>query len=166
VNLSPIVEVKRTLAGAEKRFQCRLLGGDGRHLAVLWVADAAMHVHGADLPAGTVSFGHFWTDRPYNVYHWVDPGSRRTLGFYFNISDGTRVSPGLLEWRDLVVDVLAVPGAPARVLDEDELPADLPAELRARIDAAASALLGDLPAVTAEVEAASRALHPLAFGAA
>jgi hypothetical protein len=169
VDISPslpsILEVKRTLAGAEKRFQCRLLAADGGHVAVLWVADEAMHVHGVDLPAGTVSFGHFWTDRPYNVYHWVDPGSRRTLGFYFNISDGTRVGPGLLEWRDLVVDVLALPGAPGRVLDEDELPADLPGELRARIEAEAVALLRDLPAVTAEVEAASRALHPLVFGA-
>ena len=67
-----------------------------------------MHVHGVDLPAGTISFGHFWTDRLYNVYHWLD-ADRRTLGFYFNIADRTRIAEAELEWRDLVVDVLATP---------------------------------------------------------
>ena len=73
-DLPAILEIKRTLDGREKRFDCRLLtlAADARHAAVLWVAPAAMHVHGVDLPAGTVSVGHFWTDRPYNVYHWLD----------------------------------------------------------------------------------------------
>jgi len=162
-SLPSIVEVKRTLAGGEKRFQCRLLAGDARHAVVLWVSEAPMHVHGVDLPAGTVSFGHFWSDRPYNVYHWLGP-ARRTLGFYFNVCDSTRIQPGILEWRDLVVDVLALPGGPARVLDEDELPPDLDVETCGRIDAGKAAILGDPAAVMAEIEAASRALYGVAFG--
>jgi predicted RNA-binding protein associated with RNAse of E/G family len=161
--LPPIVEVKRTLAGGEKRFDCRLLAADARHAVVLWVSTQPMHVHGVDLPAGTVSFGHFWADRPYNVYHWID-SARRTVGFYFNVCDSTRITPGLLEWRDLVVDVLALPGAPARVLDEDELPRELDVEIRGRIDAGKAAILVDPAAVIAEIEAASRALYPVAFG--
>jgi len=162
--LGPIVEVKRTLSGSEKRFECRLLAGGPRHAVVLWVSKLPMHVHGVDLPAGTVTFGYFWADRPYNVYHWLDPSSRHTLGFYFNISDSTRIQPGLLEWRDLVVDVIALPHGEARVLDEDELPADLDGELRRRIEVGKAAILGDPAALTGEIEAASRALHALAFG--
>jgi hypothetical protein len=162
--LGTIVEVKHTLAGGEKRFQCRLLSRTARHLAVLWVAPAPMHVHGVDLPAGTVSIGHFWTDRNYNVYHWLS-SDRATVGYYFNIADRTSWTAERLDWRDLVVDVLALPGGRLEVLDEDELPPVVDAEASAHIDAGKAALLDATAAVLAEVEAASRALVPLAFSA-
>jgi hypothetical protein len=156
--LSAILEIKRTLDGREKRFDCRLLtmSADRHHAAVLWVAPAAMHVHGVDLPAGTVSVGHFWTDRPYNVYHWLDPAGE-TLGYYFNICDQTHIEAERIEWRDLTVDVLALPGGRLDVLDEHELPAELPDDVAAQIGAGKGALLGAPAVVMAEVEAASRA---------
>jgi hypothetical protein len=163
--LPTIVEVKHTLAGAEKRFECRLLARTATHLAVLWVAPSAMHVHGVDLPAGTVSIGHFWTDRNYNVYHWLS-SDHSTIGYYFNIADRTSWTAQRLDWRDLAVDVLAMPGGRLEVLDEDELPPDLPADARAHVDAGKAALLGATANVLAEVEVASRALLPLAFGGA
>ena len=156
--LPAVLEIKRTLDGREKRFDCRLLaGGAGdRHAAVLWVAPAAMHVHGVDLPAGTVSVGHFWADRHYNVYHWLDD-ARQTLGYYFNICDQTRIGVGTIEWRDLVVDVLALPGGRLDVVDEHELPAEVPPDVAAHITAGTQAILGAPAAVMAEIEAASRA---------
>ena len=84
--LVPIVEIKRTLAGGEKRFDCLRLAGSARHAVLLWIAREPMHVHGVDLPAGTISFGHFWTDRFYNVYHWVDAAPRPTTGRWGSIS--------------------------------------------------------------------------------
>ncbi len=131
--LPEILELKRTLDGREKRFQCRLIEGDRRQAVVLFVAPAAMHVHGIDLPAGTVTFGHFWTDRLYNVYHWLDARGE-TIGFYFNLADQTVIDDARLEWRDLTLDVLATPAGRLEVLDEDELPADLDATTRARIE--------------------------------
>jgi predicted RNA-binding protein associated with RNAse of E/G family len=162
--LDPVLEVKQTLDGREKRFQCRLLAHDARHAVVLWVAEQPMNVHGVALPAGTVSFGHFWTDRLYNVYHWLD-ASGATLGFYFNIADETRIAPGRIDWRDLTVDVLATPDGRLEVLDEHELPADLDPALRRRIDAGVAAILGAPSAVMAEIERASAALIPIAFAA-
>jgi predicted RNA-binding protein associated with RNAse of E/G family len=161
--LPAILEIKRTLDGREKRFDCRLLAltSDGRHAAVLWVAPAAMHVHGVDLPAGTVSVGHFWADRHYNVYHWLD-GAGKTLGYYFNICDETRIGTGVIEWRDLTVDVLAMPGGRLDVLDEHELPAELAPDVAAHIAAGKAAILGAPAAVMAEIEAASRAALPAA----
>jgi hypothetical protein len=156
--LPAILELKRTLDGREKRFECRLLtlASDRRHAAVLWVAPAAMLVHGVDLPAGTVSVGHFWTDRHYNVYHWLD-GAGETLGYYFNICDQTRIDAERIDWRDLTVDVLALPGGRLDVLDEHELPAQLPVDVAAHIDAGKRAILDAPAAVMAEIDAASRA---------
>ena len=160
--LTPILEIKRTLAGVEKRFDCTRLAGDPRHVVVLWIAREPMQVHGVELPAGTISFGHFWSERFYNVYHWVDAGGQ-TLGLYFNIADRTRIAADRLEWRDLVVDVLATPAGRVEVLDEDELPPALDEEVAAHLAAGKAAIL-DAPArVIAEVEAASRALYPLVF---
>ena len=135
--LGEVVEIKRTLAGAEKRFACRLLEGDAHTAVLLWIAPGAMNVHGVELPAGTISFGHFWDDRSYNVYHWLGPAGH-TLGYYFNIADETLISPGRLEWLDLAVDVLATPGGRLDVLDDP------------------AALMG-------EIEARSRVLWPVAF---
>jgi hypothetical protein len=156
-----ILEIKRTLDGREKRFDCRLLAraADGRHAAVLWVSPAPMHVHGVDLPAGTVSVGHFWTDRHYNVYHWLEPAGK-TIGYYFNICDETRIGAGVIEWRDLTVDVLALPDGRLDVLDEHELPAELPPDVAATIAAGKAAILTAPAAVLAEIEAASRAAWP------
>jgi predicted RNA-binding protein associated with RNAse of E/G family len=166
-DLPAIVEIKRTLDGREKRFDCRLLAlaPDHRHAAVLWIAPEPMHVHGVDLPAGTISVGHFWTDRHYNVYHWLDRAGE-TLGYYFNICDETRITAATIEWRDLVVDVLAIPAASAMsnwrldVLDEHELPDELPPGILAHIAAGRDAILAVPAAVMAEVENASRAVLP------
>lgn len=159
--LPEILELKRTLDGREERFACRLIEGDRRQVVVLFVAPEAMHVHGVDLPAGTVTFGHFWTDRLYNVYHWLDVRGQ-TIGFYFNLSDGTVIDAGRLEWRDLTLDVLATPGR-LEVLDEDELPADLDTATRARIEEAKQSILADPRRLMAEIEARSRALYPRVF---
>lgn len=163
--LPRIVEVKRTLRGGEKRFDCAVLARSGGHLVVLFVAPEAMLVHGVALPAGTVTFGHFWSDRPYNVYHWLDAATGATIGYYFNLSAETRFEGERLEWRDLAVDVLALPDGSVTVLDEDELPPDLPEELGRRIAAAKAALLRDPAAAIAELEGHRRQLWPRVAGA-
>ena len=164
VALVPVLEIKRRLAGGEQRFACQRLAGDARHAVVLWVAPASMHVHGVDLPAGTISFGHFWGDRHYNVYHWLDPAGK-TLGYYFNICDETQLATDKIVWRDLVLDVLVLPGRAPQLLDEDELAAagPLDATAAAHVAAGRTALLTDTAAITAEIDAASRGLFPLVF---
>lgn len=163
--LPGILEIKRTLSGREKRFECRVLHAAGDHLVVLFIAPEAMHVHGVDLPAGTVTFGHFWRDRPYNVYHWLDRTTGRPIGAYVNLSDDTRIDGERLEWLDLVIDILALPGAPARVLDEDEIPPDASLELRARIARAQAVALEGLPALLDELERHRARLWPRAIEA-
>lgn len=151
-HLLRILEIKRTWDGREKRFECTVLARAGTHLVVLFVSEGEMRVHDVLLPAGTVTFGHFWTDRPYNVYHWLDGSTGDTLGYYFNVSEDTRVEDDTLSWRDLIVDVLVSPAGLAVVLDEDEIPADAPEPLRARIREACAAVLRDEEALRRELE--------------
>jgi len=150
--LARVLEIKRTLAGTEKRFECGRLLEDGPHLVVLFVAMAEMHVHGVTLPARTITFGHFWRDRGYNVYHWLDGVTGQNLGAYVNLSAETRFQDDRLEWLDLTVDVLVLPGQAPRVLDEDEIPADAPPDLLARIAAARQEVLEGLPRLLDELE--------------
>jgi uncharacterized protein len=161
-SLPAVTEIKRTLAGGEKRFDCRLLAGGAGHVVLLWISGAPMNVHGVELPAGTLTFAHYWTDRAYNVYHWMDR-TGQTLGYYFNIADETRIGPAEVSWRDLVVDVLIRPNAKPEVLDRDELPAELPEDLRATIEAGVAAVVGDSDRLLREIDAGSRRLHPRVF---
>lgn len=150
--LPAILEIKRKLSGEEKQFNCRVLERSPSHLVVLFIARVDMNVHGVVLPAGTATFGHFWTDRPYNVYHWLRPDDGTTIGYYVNLADETRLAEATLEWRDMVVDVLVSADGRATVLDEDELPADLMPSLTERITTAKTRVLADLPGLLDELE--------------
>jgi hypothetical protein len=154
--LPEILEVKTTLQGERKEFRCRVLARTGAAVGdavtVLFIADRPYQVADLLLPAGTVTFGHFWGGRPYNVYHWLTPEGR-TLGHYFNLSSNTVIGEQMLAWTDLAVDVLARPGAPAEVLDEAELPETLDRETLMTIAEATRAVLNDAPEIVAELEA-------------
>lgn len=162
--LPEIIETKRTLTGEQRVYHCRVVERSSGALVVLFISDRAMHVGGLDLPPGTVTFGYFWADRPYNAYHWMQPGGT-TLGVYFNLADETNLDDeGAFSWRDLAVDVLLRPGMDAVVLDEDQLPPSLPR--RDQIERATRALVAAAPAIVAALEQRTTALWPRVFGGA
>lgn len=161
--LPEITEVKETLAGTSKTFQCHLVERQGGGLVVLFVSRAAVRVHDVDLPAGTVTFGYFWVERSFNVYHWMTP-TGTTLAFYVNLADGTSIEGGTLRWRDLTVDILIPRSGEACVLDEDEIPHATDATTRARIDHAKHDVLRRASTLRIELEAASDRLWPVVFG--
>jgi predicted RNA-binding protein associated with RNAse of E/G family len=161
--VTEIVEIKETLAGARQTFACQLVARRAGEVVVLFVLPAARTVEAVALPAGTVTFGYFWEDRPYNVYHWMTPAGT-TIAWYVNLADRTRIHEGTLSFRDLTVDILLPPQGPPRVLDEDELPPALEPALRARIAAARDLVLARAPALRAEMDALSTALWPQVFG--
>jgi predicted RNA-binding protein associated with RNAse of E/G family len=132
---SKITEIKTTLAGERKEFGCELLRRAGREAVVVYRMPRDVQLEDICLRKDTLSLGYFWEDRPYNAYHWIDARGA-TVALYFNISDGTRIGARTIEWRDLAVDILISPEGRCRVLDEDELPADLDRDLLAYIRAA------------------------------
>ncbi len=137
------IEVKRYPDGRRVTFACDLLAIEpGRQLLGYTIRHAAT-VAGVFLPAGTRSYGCFWAGRPYNLYLWMRSCFGRpdaVLGAYFNVCDAVELGRTELRWRDLWVDVLALPARRPVTLDRDEVPGDLSPRLACHIEDAVAAL--------------------------
>ncbi|MDQ7843255.1 MAG: DUF402 domain-containing protein [Armatimonadota bacterium] len=156
--LGAIKEVKTTLGGQRQEFACALLDRSPSHVVVYYPVGTRRRVGSLLLPRGTQSFGYFWRDRPYTVYHWLTPEGR-TLGFYVNLADQVEFRPGEVRWRDLAVDLLFnADGSRVQVLDEEET-AGLPPDLRAKIDALRNHVLTHRDDLLAEVRGATEHLR-------
>jgi hypothetical protein len=160
--LAEILEIKDTLAGAQQTFRCHAVARRNGEMVLLYILPSARTVGGLALPAGTVTFGYFWEDRPYNVYHWMTPQGA-TIAFYANLADETQIGPDTLRFRDLTVDVLIPPQGAPLVLDEDELPPALDAPTRQSITRARALVLAAADDLRAELGARSAALWPGVF---
>jgi len=121
-----IIERKTRLDGSTEDFVCEVLVLEpDRHAVLRYVLDREWVIAGGALvvPKGAWTVSHYWTDRPYNVYHWVVGG--RTLAYYCNVVAKTEITSERVAYEDLTVDVLLSTAGAADVLDEDELPDDL-----------------------------------------
>jgi len=149
-----ILEIKETLTGERKEFPCTACAVGQDEVVILYKLPHEGRVEDVVLPAGTLSLGYFWATRPYNAYHWVTPKGK-TIGLYLNISEGAHITPQQVVWRDLVVDVLVTPDGRCRVLDEEELPAEMEVSLRQRINLIQEELVRQHKALLAEIEVRS-----------
>jgi protein associated with RNAse G/E len=149
-----ILEIKETLTGERKEFPCTPCALAEDEVVILYKVAREGRVEDVVLPAGTLSLGYFWATRPYNAYHWVTPKGK-TIGLYFNISEGADITPQRVIWRDLVVDVLVTPDGRCRVLDEDELPVEMDVSLRQRINGIREELVRQHETLLADIEARS-----------
>lgn len=155
---APITERKTRLDGSVVEYACETLALEaGRRAVVRYVSEQDRPIEGTDLVLrkGTVTVGHFWTDRPYNVYHWLDRG--RTVALYVNIATDTTIEPGTIAYRDLVVDVLIRPSGAIEILDEDELPPTIEPRYRLAIAKALETCVTEAKRLTAEIERETRA---------
>ncbi|MDR7439741.1 MAG: DUF402 domain-containing protein [Armatimonadota bacterium] len=160
----PFLEIKRRPDGREEAFRCELLLRDADCVVLRYVVTHPWRVDDLCLDPGTVTYGYFWVNRPYNVYHWVTPHGE-PLGCYINLSGEVQLEADRIAWLDLAVDVLVRPGAEPKVLDEEEMEA-LPESLRTRARQALAEVLARWPSIVREVTAAtSRLLSPPREGA-
>ena len=154
-----IIERKTRLDGSVVEYTCEpLVVEEGRRALVRYVTEADRPLEGSDLVlrAGTVTVGHFWTDRPYNVYHWLDGG--KTVAFYVNIATDTTIDAIAIAYRDLVVDVLIRPSGAIEVLDEEELPPEIEPRYRLAIAKALETCVTEGRRLAAEIERETRAV--------
>src|SRR5208283_5883415 len=79
---------------------------------------------GVEFPIGSTSYGFYWEDRNYNVYHWKGANGD-TLLSYFNISRDTWIEKSRVTWLDLIVDIAIKPQSLPLILDEAEIPSDI-----------------------------------------
>ena len=154
-----ITERKTRLDGSVVEYACEALVVEpGRRAIVRYVADQDRPLTGTDLVLrkGTVTVGHFWSDRPYNVYHWLERG--RTVAVYVSIATDTTIEPETIAYRDLVVDVLIRTSGAIEILDEDELPPSIEPRDRLAIAKALETCVTEARRLTAEIERETRAV--------
>jgi len=154
-----IIERKTRLDGSVVDYACEALVVErGRRALVRYVAELDRPIEGTDLVLrrGTVTVGHFWTDRPYNVYHWLD-GSK-TIALYVSIATDTTIEPAAIAYRDLVVDVVIRPSGAIEILDEDELPPSIEPRYRLAIAKALETCVTEGRRLSAEIERETRAV--------
>ena len=159
--LAPITERKTRLDGSVVDYSCEALVVEpGRRAVVRYVAEQDRPLEGTDLVLrkGTVTIGHFWTDRPYNVYHWLYEG--RAVAFYVNIAADTTIDDATIGYTDLVVDVLIRPSGAIEILDEDELPPSIEPRYRLAIAKALETCVTEGRRLSAEIERETRAAVP------
>jgi predicted RNA-binding protein associated with RNAse of E/G family len=153
-----ITERKTRLDGSVVEYACEaLLVEPGRRAVVRYVTTQDRPLHGTDLVLrkGTVTIGHFWTDRPYNVYHWLENG--RSVAFYVSIAADTTIEPGTIAYHDLVVDVLIRPSGAIEILDEEELPPSIEPRYRLVIAKALETCVTEAKRLSAEIERETQA---------
>lgn len=156
-----LIERKTRLDGTTEEFDCEPLLIETNRRAILkyvldreWrIADRALVV-----PKGTITVSHYWSDRSYNVYHWITGG--RSLAYYCNVVEGTEIRPDLVAYTDLAVDVLILPSGDASVLDEEELPPDLAPERRKIIARTVEELTSGPRRLVSAIEKESRRVLP------
>lgn len=168
----PLCTEKKTLLSGEiKRFSCELVHlNEEQSFGILrYVIDQSYDISGVKLRPGDITLALYWTDRPYTLYIWyINKGQDKA--YYFNIADQISLQPQEFAWRDLVVDILIHPrpclhpcqGGIERgldmdsvvyVLDEDELPADLSAELASYIQSTKNLILREYHAMLKDADA-------------
>lgn len=153
-----VTEHKAVLVGAPKIFDCEAISLTDECAVVLYRLPRTVDVEGILMPEGTLSFGYFWINRYFNVYHFVTQGEGgrvKTLGFYFNLSDSTRIVNQQIHWRDLIVDILVTPDGQCQVLDEEEIPPDLPPDLLQLIEEARAEVLACYQELIVELKRSS-----------
>ena len=153
-----ITERKTRLDGSVVDYSCEaLIVEPGQRAVVRYVAERDRPLAGTDflLRKGTVTIGHFWTDRPYNIYHWLYEG--HTVGLYVSIAADTTIDDATIGYTDLVVDVLIRPSGAIEVLDEDELPPSIEPRYRLAIAKAIETCVTEGRRLSAEIERETRA---------
>ena len=154
-----ITERKTRLDGSVVEYVCEpLVIEEGRRALVRYVAEEDRPLEGTDLVLrkGTVTVGHFWTDRPYNVYHWLQ--GARTVALYVSVATDTTIETTVIAYRDLVVDVLIRPSGALEILDDEELPPSIEPRYRLAIAKALETCVTEGRRLSAEIERETRAV--------
>ncbi len=156
-----ILEVKHKLSGERAEFECEAcLLAPPRRAVLRYVLDREWRLEEPEitLPEGVRTYAYYWSDRPYNVYHWVRPDGS-TVGYYFNVARNTRIGQSEVEWDDLEVDYWLDAEGNSAVLDEGLLPESLDTEARSTIEAAKAELIRTANTLAGEIEEETRRLE-------
>ncbi|MGI8553370.1 MAG: DUF402 domain-containing protein [Dehalococcoidia bacterium] len=113
-------EVKRTITGEERVYECEPLTVSSRLAIVRFVFTRPLTANGITFPAGGVTEGFFWRDRHYNLYHMLTPDGE-PIADRFDVIDHVRIHRDGVRYDDLLLDVWLYPDGRLQIEDEDEV---------------------------------------------
>lgn len=79
--------------------------------------------HGITFHPGDRFLEMYYTDRRYNIFEVYDRDTSTLKCWYCNASRPAVIRPGSIEYVDLALDLLVIPGQNPLLLDEDEFAA-------------------------------------------
>jgi predicted RNA-binding protein associated with RNAse of E/G family len=136
------IEYKKNLNGEVSKFECELAKYDQNELIIIYKLPKGVTIFGNLLPPESISYGYYWPNKNYNLYHWIGPDKETKL-VYVNISDQTAITQDSVAWRDLIVDVIIYPNGVYAILDEIEIPDSLDPSLKKIIEATKDEIVKD-----------------------
>jgi hypothetical protein len=117
---SEVREIKRFLHGGEETYRCRALDISPRLAVLLFLHPSERRAGGFSFPAGSRTYGFFWSRRHYLLYVLYAPDGG-LIAHRFDVVDEVRLRPGRVEYLDLALDVWADPSGRAWTEDEEEV---------------------------------------------
>lgn len=148
-----ITERKVKSDGSVHDYSCGLVHRSEEVLVIAYVMRRGGTLPGIGLPVapGSVSYGYFWRDRPYNLYR-MKRADGSIIAHRIDAVAGVHWSESLLEYRDLVLDWWLLADRGLIPEDEDELAEAAAAGTLSASDIAAAEL------AKAQVESGWRAI--------
>jgi hypothetical protein len=135
--LFPFRERKRKVDGTIEDYETELVYRDGRVAIVRFevTKGGGPPRLAVAVPAGSVSFGYFWSRRPYSMYRWIGPDGS-LLAHRFDAVGAVRIDPAGVDYQDLLLDWWVLPDGTLLEEDRDELEAAIASSAISAADAA------------------------------
>ncbi len=154
-----ITERKIKANGSVHEYLCDLVYASDELLVIAYVMKRGGTLPGIGLTVlpGSVSYGYFWCDRPYNLYRMKRPDGS-IIAHRIDAVTGVEWTTTVLEYRDVVLDWWLPASGGLVAEDEDELAEAIAAGLLSEADIAAAeaarlAVEGSWQGIIAEAEA-------------
>lgn len=117
-----ITEVKRHPDGAEHRFDCELVLRRPHLVVVLFEHWHGRSAGGFDIPAGSRTYGFFWSRRPYSLYRIAGPDGT-LIAHRYDIVQDVRLGDREVSYLDLLLDIWVTPDGAVLIEDADDVAA-------------------------------------------
>ncbi len=136
---TPVTERKIAVDGSVREYGCQLVARRPGLTVVRFDMPKGGNVFGApvDVPPGSVSYGWFWTRKPYSLYRMFGPDGA-LLAHRFDAVAGVRFLHDAVEYHDLVLDWWVLPDDTIIEEDRDEFEALAASATLSPADAAAA----------------------------
>lgn len=118
--MPPIEEIKHNLDGTTERFDCHLVHQAPDYVVLGYVSDRPYTVAGAEVPAGSLTIGHYRPGSDYVLWEMYTPQAE-PLGYYVHLCGEIKLGDRCVEWHDMILDVWLGSDGRFEILDENEL---------------------------------------------